>query len=76
MGSELYPAQKHLLRAALGTAGRLTLMLDADEAGRSCQQQCIEELVPHLYVKAVEIPDGADQPDELQDKQIRQLLAG
>ena len=62
MGSELYPAQKHLLQAALGTSGRVPLMFDADEAGLGCQRQFIEELVPTLYVKAVELPDGADQP--------------
>jgi DNA primase len=74
MGSQLYPAQTHLLQAVLGTKGRVTLMLDADEAGRACRSQCIEKLVPHLYVKAVELPEGAGQPDQLSDKQIRQLF--
>ena len=36
MGSELYPAQTHLLQAALGTSGRVTLMLDGDVAGTEC----------------------------------------
>ena len=31
MGSELYPAQTHLLQAALGTSGRVTLLLDGDD---------------------------------------------
>ena len=74
MGSELYPAQKHLLQAALGTSGRVTLMLDGDKAGRDCQKRCIKELVPHLYVKSVELPDGV-QPDQLAANDIRHLLS-
>lgn len=31
---------------------------------------------PTGYVKAVRLPDGAAQPDELTEDQISQLLAG
>ena len=75
MGSELYPPQQQLLQAVLGATGRVTLLLDADVAGRSCQEKCIERLVPHLYVKAVALPEGTSQPDQLTDQQIRQLFA-
>ncbi len=75
MGSELCPAQTHLLTTVLGTAGRVTLMFDNDAAGHGCQEQCVEQLVPHLYVKTVSMPEGAAQPDELTEKQIHQLLA-
>ena len=76
MGSELYPAQTHLLTTVLGNAGRVTLLLDDDDAGHRGQEQCIEQLVPHLYVKTVSMPEGAAQPDELTEKQVHQLLAG
>jgi len=76
MGSELCPAQTHLLTTVLGRAGRVTLLLDDDKAGHGCQEQCIELLVPHLYIKAVSLPDGVAQPDELTEKQTHQLLAG
>ncbi len=76
MGSVLSPAQTHLLQAALGTSGRATLMLDGDSAGTECQERCIAALVSSMYVKAMRLPDGVAQPDELTENQIAQLLTG
>ena len=75
MGSQLYPAQQSHIEAALWPGGKVTIMMDEDEAGANCERQCIEALVPHLYVKAIRLPDGAAQPDELTEEQIHQLLA-
>jgi DNA primase len=75
MGSFLSEAQTHLLRAALGPQGKVTLMFDGDEDGRKCQEQCLLELSHHMFVKVVELDDGI-QPDHLPDDQLRQLLAG
>jgi DNA primase len=75
MGSYLSEAQTHLLRAALGAQGKVTIMMDGDEDGRNCQEQCLAELSRHMFVKVVELNDGI-QPDHLSDDQLRQLLAG
>jgi len=75
IGTELYPAQQQLLESVLGPTGKVTLMMDADEAGASCEQKCIEALATRLYVKAVRLPDGAADPDELTETQIHALLA-
>jgi len=50
-------------------------MMDAHEAGAKCEQKCIEALATRLYVKAVRLPDGAAEPDELTETQIHALLA-
>lgn len=76
MGSQLYPAQQSQIESALGPAGKVLIMMDADEAGANCERQCIEALAPHLYVKAIRLPDGVAQPDELTSEQIQQLVAG
>ena len=76
MGNELYPAQTHLLQAALGGFGKATLMLDNDAGGKTCEEQCVETLISSMYVKVVRLPDGAADPDQLTDEQIDQLLVG
>lgn len=75
MGSSLSERQRELLVAFLGPQGRIALLFDGDDAGRACQEQCLRELSRHLFVKVVELPEGG-QPDHLDEKQIRQLLAG
>ena len=36
MGTQLYPAQQSQIEAALGPGGKVTIMMDADEAGAEC----------------------------------------
>ena len=76
MGSFLSPKQKELLIAAVGSQGKITLLFDQDEAGRTCTSQCLQELSPHVFVKAVSLPQDGMQADQLTQKQICQLLAG
>ena len=68
--------QKGLVISALGPQGKLTLLFDADDAGRECEAQCLEELSGHVYVKALRLPYEGDQPDKLSDNVIQALLAG
>ena len=51
-----------------GRPAKLIIMMDADEAGAECEEKCIAALVPHLYVKAIHLPEGAAQPDELTEE--------
>ena len=76
MGSWLSEEQKELLVATLGADGKVTLLLDGDDAGRACEVQCVEELAPCLYVKVVRLPEPFQQPDNLTETEIHQLLAG
>lgn len=74
MGSSLSESQRELLVGTVGTNGRITLMLDGDDAGRACQEQCLRELSRYLFVKVVELPEGG-QPDQLGEDEIRQFLS-
>lgn len=76
MGSWLSEKQKELLVSSLGSQGKITLLFDADDAGRECETQCLQELSDRLFVKAVKLPYDGDQPDKLSDNVIRALLAG
>lgn len=74
MGSWLSEKQKELLVSCLGPQGRLTLLFDADDAGRECEARCLQELSGHVFVKAVMLPYEGDQPDKLSDNVIHALL--
>lgn len=73
MGSSLSESQRELLVDAVGTNGRITLMLDGDDAGRRCAEDCLSELAREVFVRAVDLPDGV-QPDQLGEDEIRQFL--
>jgi len=76
MGSFQSEWQRELLVATLGSDGKVILLLDNDEAGKQCEVQCLQELSPHLFAKVVRLPEGTNQPDNLTNDQIRQLLTG
>jgi hypothetical protein len=63
MGSWLSGEQKDLLVATLGAHGKVTLLLDGDDAGRECEARCLDELAPCLFVKVVRLPEPLQQPD-------------
>jgi len=76
MGSSLSLRQRDLLEASVGTRGRVALFLDQDDAGRSGLRQCLDELSPRVFVKAMGLPNEGDQPDLLTKEQLQQILAG
>lgn len=75
MGSALSERQSDLLVASVGPSGRIALLLDQDDAGRSCSTRCIDELSSRVFVKAFALPHEGDQPDLLSKDQIRQVFA-
>ncbi len=75
MGAHLSERQKELLVETLGARGRVILMFDDDEAGRNGSLKAAGELMDQLFVKVVKLPDGAIQPDELDDEQLRRIVA-
>ena len=76
MGSALSERQRDLLAAAVGPNGKIALLLDQDNAGRTCLSQCLDELSPRVFVKALGLPNEGDQPDLLSQEQIQQILGG
>ena len=74
MGSAMSERQRELLVAAVGSQGRITLLLDADDAGRKCEAQCLEELSYRVFTKVVRLPAECQQPDNLTGTETRQLL--
>ena len=74
MGSFLSEQQRELLVAAVGPQGRITVLLDNDEAGRNGEAQCLEELCQYIFVKVTRLPAGHNQPDNLTTTQAHQLL--
>ncbi len=76
MGSALSDRQRDLLADSVGPNGTITLLLDRDNAGRSCLDQCIAELSPRVFVKSLGLPNEGDQPDRLTTEQIRLILVG
>ena len=76
MGSALSERQRDLLVASVGPLGKIALLLDQDDAGRTCLSQCLDELSSRVFVEVLRLPNEGDQPDRLSKEQVRQILAG
>jgi DNA primase len=64
MGSSLSEVQADLIIEAVGPQGKVTLLFDGDESGRTCTDHVLSQLSGRAYVKALRLPDGV-QPDHL-----------
>ncbi len=76
MGSYLSENQRDLLVASVGPQGKITVLMDNDEAGSIGEAQCMAELCQYVFVKVVRLPVGHNQPDNLTESQVHQLLTG
>jgi DNA primase len=74
MGTSLSAPQEALLIDTVSTQGRITLMLDGDQSGRSCTTELLARLSHHVFVKAVMLPDGV-QPEHLSADQIHSFCS-
>ena len=74
MGSQLSEEQEKLLAAALGPHGQILLMLDYDEAGIRCTNECLLSLGRKLFVKAIDISPYGLKPHRLAPEQIKDLI--
>lgn len=73
MGSSLSDEQEQLLLAAVGGAsGRVSLMLDRDEAGRTATRELAQRLVTQTHVRIV--PYECKQPDAIPPDELRRLF--
>jgi DNA primase len=62
MGSQLSVSQEKLITVFLGPHKRIICMLNADEAGRKCAEDCLSRLSPKVFVKVVDISSYAKKP--------------
>ena len=53
---------------------KIVLMLDQDEPGQNATQEILPHLVKHSYVKVVELQSEGDQPENLQDEVLAEIL--
>lgn len=74
MGSLLSDEQSELLIKAAAPKGRIALMFDEDEAGRTGRERALILLSPTCYVKIIKLPKEDLQPDQLSEQQLLGLF--
>ncbi len=74
MGTVLSDEQAELLIGALAPNGKLTLMLDPDEAGLRATKEITELLINSLYIKVFDLQEDGMEADSLPKDRIRELL--
>ena len=74
MGSQLSASQEKMLAEFLGPRNRLVCMLDADEAGKKCADDCLIRLSRKLYVKVADIGTYAKKPHQLTSENLHACL--
>ena len=67
--------QEKLIVEAVGKDGKVALMFDEDDAGRSCSQDALVRLVSQVYVKQIRLSEEGLQPDSLSEKEIKEILS-
>jgi len=70
LGSSLSEEQEDLISAEFS---RVILLLDGDEAGRRCTEDCLKRLSRKLFIRVVDLSDGK-QPDMLNERELQELL--
>ena len=75
MGTSLSNEQAKLLVEALSPDGKLSLMLDPDEAVIKVTREIIEKLIDKLFIKVINLKGEAPQPDSLSKEKIKELLS-
>ena len=74
MGTSMSNEQERLIVQAVGGKGKVALMFDSDEDGRSGSQDALTRLVSQVYVKLVKLGEKGSQPDTLSKEKLKKLL--
>ena len=74
MGANLSCPQEELIVKNLGPGGKVLLMFDEDNAGRSCRSNVLERLSAKLFVKALSLGKEGLQPDSLTEEEIKEKI--
>ncbi|MBX7208541.1 MAG: toprim domain-containing protein [Verrucomicrobiaceae bacterium] len=73
LGSSLSKRQEALLCDAAGRGGQITLLFDADEAGRRGAADAAARLSRHCTVRNVDIGEFRHQPEHLEKQELEAL---
>jgi DNA primase len=74
MGSLVSEAQLALITQTAGQNGRVQLMFDSDPAGQKGQARIREKLARSVKVRAIQLDEKGQQPDQLAAARLRELL--
>lgn len=74
LGSSLSKRQEALLCDAAGRGGQITLLFDADDAGRHGASDAAARLSRHCTVRNVDIGEFRHQPEHLEKQELEALL--
>ncbi|MBF0330218.1 MAG: toprim domain-containing protein [Nitrospirae bacterium] len=74
MGSSLSKYQEELLINTLGSNGKVILLLDADDSGQACTDDCLSRLGRRLFTKAIDPSPYAKKPHLLEPNQLKELI--
>jgi DNA primase len=73
MGSNLSPAQEELLVRFTSPEGRVIVMLDEDDAGRSGREDIAHRLESRMFVKVFRFDSEGQQPEQLSSSELEKL---
>ena len=74
MGTSMSDEQERLIVEAVGEKGKVILMFDSSESGKSGSRDSLARLVSQVYVKLIKLGEGGFQPDSLSKEEINNLL--
>lgn len=74
MGTSMSDEQERLIVEAVGEKGKVVLMFDSSEAGKSGSQDALARLVSQVYVKLIKLGEEGLQPDSFSKEKIKKLL--
>lgn len=73
MGSSLSKEQEELIIKAVGSAGKVILLFDNDEAGNACEEDALKRLSRKCFVGVASLPDGKEL-DKTEEEEIKAFL--
>ena len=73
MGSDCSERQRELILAMVKKVGRISIIPDADEAGRKYAARLLERLSPHRFVRWVQLETGK-QPTDLTGEELQSKI--
>jgi DNA primase len=76
MGSSMSEAQEERIVETVGPEGKVTLMLDEDEAGWKGREEALSRLSTRVYVKVIGLGEEDRQPDSLGTEDLTRMMRG
>ena len=74
MGTSMSDEQEKLIVETVGENGRIVLMFDEDDAGRSGSKDILARLVSQVYVKQIRLGKEGLKPDSVSKEKLKKLL--